>query len=253
MSKKMLDSHISIDKRFDKFSDTNALVFTWAIAHLDGEGTISADPHEIRSLVVPNRNIPLEDIESFIKLWLSSDPPLCSREGNRLKFLDFEKYNKQVLLNRERQQRWDESQKKLTLPNVRFTIKESNLTQSNLTKEKKVPPIIPLKVDRCVDWKNCKSDIQRLIAHYVWSEMPELYQKATQAQANGVFKRYGQAASDILAVAGDIETAKRAFDLAKAYFNEKELSWNLSSVAKNIAEFVNSAIQEKPYGIKRTN
>ena len=93
-----------------------------------------------------------------------------------------------------------------------------------------------------VNWDNCRTDLQRLIAHYVRVEMPELYAKATQAQATGIFKRYGTAASEILTVAGDVETAKKAFDYGRKTFNEQDLSWNLSTIAKNVAEFVNSII-----------
>jgi hypothetical protein len=98
---------------------------------------------------------------------------------------------------------------------------------------------------KSVNWDNCRSDLQRLLAYYVSVETPDLYKTATQAQANGVFKRYGRAASELLAVAGDLPTAKRAFDLAMAHFNKRGLSWNLSSVAANSAEFVNQAIGEK--------
>jgi hypothetical protein len=96
-----------------------------------------------------------------------------------------------------------------------------------------------------VNWENCRTDLQRFIAHYVRLEMPALYQNATQAQANGVFKRYGRAASEILAVAGDLTTAKAAFDKGRAVFGAKGLSWNLSTISKNIAEFVNYSMGEK--------
>ena len=102
-----------------------------------------------------------------------------------------------------------------------------------------------VEVVKPVNWDNCHNDIQRLLAYYVSIETPELYKTATQSQANGVFKRYGRAASELLAVAGDLPTAKRAFDLAMAHFNKKGLSWNLSTVAANCAEFVNQAIGEK--------
>ncbi len=96
-----------------------------------------------------------------------------------------------------------------------------------------------------VNWENCRSDHQRFIAYYVAKEMPELYKNATQAQANGLFKRYGRAASEVLSVSGDIDTARAAFDLGRAYFVQKGLSWNLSTLSKNIGEFVNSVITNK--------
>jgi hypothetical protein len=102
-----------------------------------------------------------------------------------------------------------------------------------------------VEMAKTVNWDKCHNDIQRLLAYYVSIETPVLYKTATQAQANGVFKRYGRAASEILAVAGDLPTSKRAFDLAMAHFNKKGLSWNLSTVAANCAEFVNQAIGEK--------
>lgn len=100
-------------------------------------------------------------------------------------------------------------------------------------------------VDKLVNWDNCKSDLQRLLAHYVMREMPDMYASATQAQANSLFKRYGRAASEVLGVAGNLPTAIRAFDLAMAHFNGKGLSWNLSTVSKNIGEFVNQAMNER--------
>lgn len=96
-----------------------------------------------------------------------------------------------------------------------------------------------------VNWDNCRSDLQRLMAHMVKREMPELYQSATQSQANSLFKRYGKSASEVLGVAGDLPTAIRAFDLAMAHFNGKGLAWNLSTVSKNIGEFVNTAMNER--------
>ena len=99
-----------------------------------------------------------------------------------------------------------------------------------------------------VNWGNCTSDLQRFIAHYVKAEMPEMYAKATQDQANGIFKRYGRDASDILKVAGTLDIAKRAFDLAMSHYSDKELAWNLSTVAKNIGEFANMAMQEVSNG-----
>lgn len=101
-----------------------------------------------------------------------------------------------------------------------------------------------------VNWDNCKSDLQRFLSHYIKSEMPDLYVSATKEQANGLFKRYGRAASEILAVAGSLNLACRAFDLARAYFTKKGLSWNLSTVSANIAEFVNEAIKDQLNGTK---
>ena len=102
-----------------------------------------------------------------------------------------------------------------------------------------------------VNWENCHTDLQRLVAHYVAAEMPELFASATQAQAAGIFKRYGRAASEILAVAGNLETAKAAFDKSRACFNSKNLSWNLSTIAKNIGEFTNSVMEEKINGNRK--
>ena len=96
-----------------------------------------------------------------------------------------------------------------------------------------------------VCWENCNSDIQRFLGYYAKVEMPDLYNNAKQAQVNGFFKRYCKAASEVLAIAGDLDTAKRAFDLSRAYFNGKGLSWNLSTVSKNIGEFVNQALSER--------
>jgi hypothetical protein len=97
-------------------------------------------------------------------------------------------------------------------------------------------PVIKNKAN----WDNCKTDLQRLLAHYVRTEYPGLYANATQEQASGIFKRYGRAASEILSVAGDADMAIKAFNTGRAYFNKKGLSWNLSSISKNIAEFVNA-------------
>ena len=102
-----------------------------------------------------------------------------------------------------------------------------------------------------VNWDNCKTDLQRFLAYYISVETPELYKRATKAQANAVFKRYGRAASEFLGVAGGLGIAKRAFDLAAAHFAKKGLSWNLSTVTANSAEFVNAALMEANNGNNR--
>lgn len=95
-----------------------------------------------------------------------------------------------------------------------------------------------------INWENCTTDLQRLICHYIKTEMPALYQNATQGQATEIFKRYGRDASSILKVAGSVDIAIKSYYKSRNWFKGKGLAWNLSSVARNIGEFVALVLKE---------
>lgn len=93
-------------------------------------------------------------------------------------------------------------------------------------------------------WEKQDSNSRRLISHYIKTDLPETYERATQEQAEVIFRQYGKAATTILqAAGGDLGRARKAFDLAVEHFRGRELSWNLSTVAKHISEFVNKAMK----------
>lgn len=178
---------------------------------------------------------------------------------NGYKIHDWQEHEGHLIIFRERArlasaQRWGNRINKESLPLSNAT---SNATSNALavhcsSLQSKALSTAPAKPGegggddkKSVNWENCNTDLQRLVAHYVKIEMPELYHSATQSQSTGIFKRYGRAASEILAVAGNLDTAIKSFDSARMFFIQKNLSWNLSTVAKNIGEFVNEIIGEK--------
>lgn len=103
-----------------------------------------------------------------------------------------------------------------------------------------------------VNWANCKSPIQRIIARYVELGQPALYAHATQAEATGLFKEQGKAVGPILAqCGGNVDTAVRVVELAAAYYGKKGLDWSLYAVAKNCGDFLNTVKKEQNYGANR--
>lgn len=103
-----------------------------------------------------------------------------------------------------------------------------------------------------VNWANCKSPIQRIIARYVELGQPALYAYATQAEATGLFKEQGKAVGPILAqCGGNVDTAVRVVELAAAYYGKKGLDWSLYAVAKNCGDFLNTVKKEQNYGANR--
>lgn len=104
------------------------------------------------------------------------------------------------------------------------------------------------KAEKQVNWDNCKTDIQRLIAYHISVDTPEVYASAKSPAIQAIFKRHCRDAKDILDVAGSLDIAKQAYIIGKRYFESrspKPLPWNLTTIAKNATEFVNSALIEK--------
>jgi len=99
-----------------------------------------------------------------------------------------------------------------------------------------------------VDWSKCNTELQSFMAYYIKEEMPAIYKSGTQAQVNGLFKRFGRPASELLNIAGSLPIAIRVFELSRAFYNKKGLSWNLSTVLANSGDFLNQALQEKING-----
>jgi len=103
-----------------------------------------------------------------------------------------------------------------------------------------------------VNWVNCKSPIQRIIARYVELGQPALYAHATQAEATALFKVQGKAVGPILEqCGGDVSVALRVIELAAAYYGKKGLDWSLYAVSKNCGDFLNTVKKEQNYGTIR--
>ena len=98
-----------------------------------------------------------------------------------------------------------------------------------------------------VNWENCRTDLQRLIAHFVKITTPALYANCSQAQASGIFKVQGKAASEILKQCGTADIACRVLDKASKYFYDKGLDWSLHAVNRSCTDYINEILKEKDY------
>ena len=94
------------------------------------------------------------------------------------------------------------------------------------------------------NWEDCKNDVQRLIAFWVRLEHPDLYQGATREQKREFFRRFARDASSILKMAGNLKIAMDAVLECRGWLMEKGLEYNLSTIARNIATFVDDIINE---------
>jgi len=105
-----------------------------------------------------------------------------------------------------------------------------------------------------VNWQNCSSAMQRVVATYVRVSTPALYAPGgcTQDQATAIFKVQGKAVAPILAqCGGDADMACRVVELAAAHYAKEGLNWSLYAVAKSCSDWLNQIVKEKNYGSKR--
>lgn len=105
---------------------------------------------------------------------------------------------------------------------------------------------------KAVNWENCKTDIQRVVAHYVKITTPHLYAPGacTQSQATAIFKVQGKAVAPLIAQCGDVPTTCRVIDLAAKYYHGRGLDWSLHAVSKSCTDYLNQIAKEKSYGKK---
>ena len=83
--RRYVSTDISTDARVNKLSDFAALLYTWMLPHSADDGGISADPQEIRLLVVPGRERRrTADVAEAIAAMLESG--LLQQEDHRLFF-----------------------------------------------------------------------------------------------------------------------------------------------------------------------
>ena len=101
------------------------------------------------------------------------------------------------------------------------------------------------EASKAVNWENCKTDSQRLMAKYIKQTQPAVYASATVTQATAHFKRHGKALKSILEQAGSVDIALRVIDLAQAYYEKKGFDWNLDTVDRACGDFINLALKEK--------
>ena len=104
--------------------------------------------------------------------------------------------------------------------------------------------------EKPVNWENCKTDIQRIVAHYVKVTTPSLYAPGgcSHAQATAIFKVQGKAVGPLLAQCGDVQTTLRVIDLAAEYYHSKGLDWSLYAVSKSCPDYLNTIAKERNYG-----
>src|SRR5512136_1358203 len=97
MRKRMLGSQVSVCTHLAELSsDASRLCFTWAIAHQDDFGRLTADPARFRATVVPLlEEITVREIGRYLREWEKAG--LVRRyavEGCRfMEMRAFEKYN----------------------------------------------------------------------------------------------------------------------------------------------------------------
>jgi len=102
-------------------------------------------------------------------------------------------------------------------------------------------------IENKADLDDCGDDIQRLIDFWVQIEYPDLYQHASNGQRQEIFKRFSRDASFILKVAGNLQLAKEAIVACRNWLMEKELAYNLTTIANNISKFLNETIRKYPF------
>ncbi len=126
-------------------------------------------------------------------------------------------------------------------------VKSSSSLKEELHKDKIIDNKGP------VNWDNCRTDLQRVVAAYVRVSTPALYKPGacTQAQATAIFKQQGKAVGPILEQCGNVDTAIRVIELAAGYYLKKGLDWSLYAVSKNCIDYLNIIEKEKNYGANR--
>ena len=94
----MLVKELAFDKRISQsLTDREALLFLLCIPHTDTDGTIPADPDQIRLIAFPYKEISEKEVSRIIKRWLDTDPPIVKEvkvNGRKKLYLtDFESSN----------------------------------------------------------------------------------------------------------------------------------------------------------------
>lgn len=103
---RMIVKSISYDTRvWDQMSDAARMYFAFIIPHQESDGTVPRSPRELRLMCFPCAKIRDSDVESFIHEWLKTTPPICTENGDKLKFTDFDKSNQGLSLFRVRRHR----------------------------------------------------------------------------------------------------------------------------------------------------
>jgi hypothetical protein len=87
--RRYLSTEVSFDGRVDQLAretgDFAALLYTWMIPHAEDDGSLPADPRELRARVVPHRNDKtVEDVAAAIEVMVTLH--LLERDGKRVFF-----------------------------------------------------------------------------------------------------------------------------------------------------------------------
>ena len=101
------------------------------------------------------------------------------------------------------------------------------------------------KENTLVDWTNCSSDLQRFVSWWVSVEQPEVFKSATIAQAEGIFKRNGRAASSILKSCGNLDLAIKSAQKAREYYHSKGLDFSINAIERNVDYYLNAVKMEE--------
>ena len=166
---------------------------------------------------------------------------LTIKSTNRFSIISIDKYSQY------------QSDSTITLTNKQPTSNQQATTYKNDKNDKNTT--ISASADdgsNPVNWQNCKTDLQRVVATYVRVSTPALYAPGacTVKQANAIFKVQSKAVGPLLAQCGDVQTACRVVELAAAYYGKKGLDWSLHAVNKAASDFINQVIKEKTNGTK---
>lgn len=99
---RMLNRRISKDEVVAKLSIYSSLLYTWCIPHLDVEGRIEATPEILKGVVVPYRkDFTLKKIEECVKEL--TETPLIIHYGDNHKYMQFNGFEKNQTLNKDRE------------------------------------------------------------------------------------------------------------------------------------------------------
>ena len=191
--------------------------------------------------------------EEWATSWAFIREKLRTRSGEVRKLLDFFQGSGKVLS--------EEVGEKLIISIPKFIEKQAKLRANFYSTLRESTPDLAIDKTRLEDIKNNKDlaakrrkpakpkkkkEIKRGGFHEFMDRFLKHYFDApigvdsdnARAEMKALYSRYGRAGRDVLALAGsDINLAIKGVDCLGRYFDKKELSWTLDTIAKRFAEW----------------
>lgn len=108
-------------------------------------------------------------------------------------------------------------------------------------------------MEKKVNWENCKTNLQRLVAYWVKIEYRHLYENATQSDIRKIYGRWAKTASIILKKCNNnLELAKKILEEGRKYFARKKLNYTMETILRNI-EKIKMFVERKRYDLALFN